>query len=155
MAIDHLAPGLRRLGIELPHSARVGVFGDSAEQSRQLLDLIRSGRKRGGSSLLWAYEAEGEPVPAAGEIEVVVDYLHKPSLVTRITEVEIVPFDMVGATFAAREGEGDGSLEYWRSEHWRFFARECRRIGREPLESMPIVCCSFELLHVVPESKMG
>jgi uncharacterized protein YhfF len=154
-SIDHLAPNLRRLGIELPHSAKVGAFGDSAEQSRQLLSLIRSGRKRGGASLLWAYEAEGEPVPEVGDVEVVVDYSHRPSLVTRITEVEIVPFNTVGPGFAAREGEGDGSLEYWRSEHWRFFTRECRRIGREPLESMPVVCCSFEVLHVVPESEAG
>jgi uncharacterized protein YhfF len=154
-SIDHIAPNLRRLGIDVPESAKVGAFGDSAEQSRQLLELIRSGRKRGGAALLWAYEAEGEPIPKAGEVEVVVDHLNKPSLVTRITEVEVVPFNMVGAGFAAREGEGDASLEYWRAEHWNFFSRECQRIGRKPHESMPVVCCSFEVLHVVPGSEAG
>lgn len=154
-SIEHIAANLRRLGIEVPQSAKVGAFGDSPEQSRQLLDLIRSGRKRAGAALLWAHEAEGEAIPEAGELEVVVDHLNRPSLVTRITEVEVVPFSMVGADFAAREGEGDASLEYWRAEHWDFFSRECRRIGRKPHESMPVVCCSFEVLHVVPESEAG
>jgi uncharacterized protein YhfF len=63
-----------------------------------------------------------------------------------------VPFSGVSAAFAAREGEGDGSLEYWRTAHWAFFSRECRRIGREPIESMPVVCCSFEVLTEVPSS---
>jgi len=34
--------------------------------------------------------------------------------------------------------------------HWRFFSRECRRIGREPSEDMPVVCSVFELLAAVP-----
>lgn len=151
-SIDHIAASLMRRGIEVPQSARVGAFGDSPEQSRQLLDLVRSGRKRGGAALLWAYEAEGEPVPEAGEVEVVVDHSNQPSVITQITKVEVVPFNRVGAAFAAREGEGDASLEYWRTEHWDFFSRECQRIGRQPHPSMPVVCCSFEVLHVVPWS---
>lgn len=53
--------------------------------------------------------------------------------------------------YAAREGEGDGSLAYWRESHWAFFSRECARIGREPAPDMPVVCAEFELLAVVDE----
>lgn len=130
---------------------RVGAFGDSAALSQELLSLIRKGQKRGGASLLWAHESESEPIPKVGEIEIVVDHLNAPSLVTRITEVEVVPFNEVSAKFAAREGEGDGSLEYWRKAHWEYFSRECQRIGREPMDTMPVVCSSFEVLNVVPE----
>lgn len=70
-------------------------------------------------------------------------------LVTRIVSSEIVAYCEVTADYAAIEGEGDGSLEYWRKVHWSFFSRECKRIGKEPVESMPVICSVFEVLHVV------
>ena len=149
--VEELIPALRRHGIELPVGAvRVGAFGDSPELSEELLSLIRSGRKRGGASLVWAHEADAEPIPTVGEIEIVVDHLNAPALVTRTTSVEVVPFNEVSAQFAAREGEGDSTLEYWRKAHWAFFSRECQRIGRVPSETMPVVCASFEVLNVAP-----
>jgi len=152
--IEDLASKLRSHGIELPDGvARVGGFGDSAALSEELVALIRTGRKRGGASLLWAHEADVDPVPVVGEIEIVVDHLNAPSLVTRVTEVDVVAFNQVSAQFAAREGEGDGSLEYWRKAHWSFFSRECQRIGRVPSDDMLVVCCSFEVLNVVPKSQ--
>jgi uncharacterized protein YhfF len=152
--VEDLAPKLKGCGIDLPAGVvRVGAFGDSAALSEELLALIRAGRKRGGASLLWAHESDSEPVPNVGDTEIVVSHLNAPSLVTRITEVQVLPFNQVSAQFAAREGEGDGSLEYWRNAHWAFFSRECRRIGRVPNETMPVVCSSFEVLHVVPESQ--
>jgi uncharacterized protein YhfF len=151
--VEDLVPELRSHGIELPAGvARVGAFGDSHALSEKLLSLIRGGRKRGGAGLLWAYEWDAEPVPSIGEIEIVVNHLAAPCIVTRITEVEVVPFNQVSPRFAAREGEGDGSLEYWRKAHWACFSRECRRIGRVPSDTMPVVCCSFEVLDVVPAS---
>ena len=149
--VEDLVPKLQSLGIELPAgAASVGAFGDSPALSEELLALIRSGTKRGGASLLWAYEAESEPVPNVGEVEIVVDHLNAPVFITRVIEVEVVPFNQVSARFAAREGEGDGSLGYWRETHWDFFARECQRLGRVPSETMPVVCSSFEVLNVVP-----
>jgi len=141
------------LGIALPSGrVRVDGYGDSAELSESLLGLIRSGRKRAGTGLLWAYEHEGEEIARAGDVEIVIDHLHEPALVTRITSAEVVPYCEVTAEYAAIEGEGDGSLEYWRRAHWAFFSRECARIGRMPEESMPVVCSIFEVLHVVPPS---
>ena len=138
-------------GIALPSGpVRVDGYGDSVELSTELLDLIRSGRKRAGTGLLWAYEHDREPIAKSGDIEVVVDHLNRPALVTRIVSSEMVAFNEVSAEYAATEGEGDGSLEYWRKGHWNFFSRECRRIGREPTETMPVICNVFEVLHVVP-----
>jgi len=143
---------LRTRGVELPAGAvRVDAYGDSPALSASLLALIREGRKRAGTSLLWAVEADNESLPHVGEIEIVVDHSGEPALVTRITRVEVMPFDAVGADYAAVEGEGDGSLGYWREAHWAFFSRECKRIGREPSETMPVVCCVFEVLNVLPQ----
>ena len=150
--VADLVAKLRAQGIELPPGpVRADAFGDSRELSELLLALIRKGCKRAGTGLLWAIEAENEIVPAVGQIEIVVDHRNEPALITRTTRVEIVPFIEVTAEYAAIEGEGDGSLEYWREAHWAFFKRECERIGREPLETMPVVCSVFEVLMVLPQ----
>ena len=91
-------------------------------------------------------EAENETVPQVGDMALVVDHLNQPALICRNTQVEIVPYNQVTAEYAAIEGEGDGSLAYWREAHWDFFTRECQRIGREPVETMPVVCTVFELV---------
>ena len=143
---------LKEGGVVLPPGpVRVDAYGDSEALSEELLELIRSGQKRAGTGLLWGYEAESEPLPRQGDIEIVVDHRNTAALVTRITSVEIMPYSEVGAEYAAIEGEGDGSLEYWRKAHWAFFSRECHRLGREPEESMPVVCSVFEVLNVRPQ----
>jgi uracil-DNA glycosylase/uncharacterized protein YhfF len=141
---------LAQAGITLP-SGRVFLdqLGDSPELSDKLIGLIRGGGKRAGASLLWMHEQEQDPVPSVGDIGIVLDHAMRPTLVTRVTDVEVVPFDHVTPQFAAREGEGDLSLDDWRRGHWAFFSRECATLGRPPELSMPIVCASFEVLHVL------
>ncbi|MBK6850480.1 MAG: ASCH domain-containing protein [Burkholderiales bacterium] len=150
-SIDALMAQLTARGITLPPGpVHADGFGDSAELSEELLALIRSGRKRAGAGLLWAYEHDGDHISRVGDIEIVVDHLNAPAMVTRIVSAEITPFNEVTAEYAALEGEGDGSLEYWRRAHWNFFSRECKRIGKQPTESMLVRCSVFEVLHLLP-----
>jgi uncharacterized protein YhfF len=150
-SINEVIAQLAVQGIAIPQGpVRVDRYGDSDELSTDLLDLIKSGRKRAGTGLLWAYEHDGEAIAQTGDIEIVVDHRNQPALITRIVRSEVVAFIEVGAEYAAIEGEGDGSLEYWRKGHWNFFSRECRRIGREPTETMPVICNVFEVLRVLP-----
>ncbi len=150
-ALAAVVTKLQAQGIALPSGpVRLDGYGDSPSLSEELLQLIRQGRKRAGTSLLWAMIAENDALPQVGGIEIVLDHRNEPALVTRITEVSVVPYSEVSAEYAAIEGEGDGSLSYWRQAHWAFFSRECRRIGREPCESMPVVCSVFEVLNVLP-----
>jgi len=53
----------------------------------------------------------------------------------------------VDADFAAREGEGDRSLEYWRSVHWDFFSRNLAAFGILPTEELVLVCETFEKIY--------
>ena len=155
-SVESLRPQLGPLAALLGDGpVRVSGYGDSPALSEELLALIAAGPKRAGTGLLWAHEADAEPLPAAGEVEIVIDHLHRPALITRILRVEVLPFDDVGAGYAAIEGEGDGSLAFWRQAHWAFFSRECRRIGREPSPSMPVVCGVFELLAVLPRAAVA
>lgn len=143
---------LRARSVAVPRGpVRVDGYGDSPELSSSLLALIREGRKRAGTSLLWALEAENESVPQTGDIEIVVDHRYEPALITRITAAHVIPYSDVTAEYAAIEGEGDGSLEYWREAHWAFFSRECKRLGREPSENMPVVCCVLEVVNVLSQ----
>lgn len=150
LTINQLIRDLREQGVFLPDgNVRIGGFGDSEALSNSLISLIVAGIKRGTCSLLWSWEHEGDPVPEAGDMEIVLDWHNQPALIRRATTVEIVPFERVTADFAASEGEGDRSLKYWQSEHMRFFAAECLRIGRSVDKSMPLVCETFEVLYLL------
>ena len=150
-SIESLIAKLSSRGISLPAGpVKADGYGDTPELSEELLALIRTGQKRAGTGLLWAYEADDQALPEAGDIEIVVDHHNEPALVTRLTSVEIGPYAEVTPAYAAIEGEGDGSLDYWRRAHWAFFSRECQRIGREPSEAMPVICSIFEVLNDVP-----
>lgn len=138
------------LGIELPRGrVNLTTYGDSPELERELVELIKSGSKTASASLVWAYEAEGLPAPEPGDIEIVVGAQGQPEVVTQIQSVEILPYSDVSFEHAALEGEGDKSLQHWRKGHWRFFSRECGRLGLLPSEQMLVVCTRFKVLNVV------
>jgi len=151
--VEALLAKLAALGLAVPSGhMRVEGYGDSPALSEALLELIALGRKRAGTSLLWACETDGQSIPSRGDIEIVVDHFNELALVTRVINVSVMAYNEVTAEYAAVEGEGDGWLDYWRKAHWAFFSRECARIGREPTQTMPVVCCVFELLHVLPRN---
>ena len=77
----------------------------------------------------------------------ILDGADEPQCIIRTTSVDVVPFEQVSAEFAAAEGEGDRSLEYWREGHWHYFALELAEFGREPSVDMPVVCERFEVVY--------
>lgn len=126
-------------------------FGDSPEMADKLGALVIKGIKTATASLVWAYEAEGEPFPEADDYSIVLDGEGNPMCIIRTTRVYVRPFIQVDQEQAYLEGEGDRSLDYWREVHWRFFGRECAQIGREPDESMPVLCERFVLVYPLPQ----
>ncbi len=130
----------------------LGWFGDSPELARQLGELVRQGRKTATAGLLWSWEEEDEGLPAVGQQEVIIDWAGKPLAVIEFTEVTVVPFLRVDAEFARDEGEGDGSLAFWRAAHRSFFARECARLGRQQTDDPPVVCMRFRVVHAAPDA---
>jgi uncharacterized protein YhfF len=106
-----------------------------------------SGQKRATAGLLWVNEVRNKPLPNIGALSVVTDWHGAPQCIIETTLVEIVPYDKVTESFAAREGEGDKTLGYWREVHWPYFCRACQRIGRKPNLAMPVVCEQFKLVY--------
>jgi uncharacterized protein YhfF len=130
---------------ETPYEA--WYFGDSPELAQELAGLVLSGVKTATASLYWEYAAEGEALPQVGGYSVITDFDGHPLGVIQAVEVRILPFDEVEPAFAADEGEGDLSLEFWRGAHWRFFSRACEKLGLQPDPKMPVVCERFRLVY--------
>lgn len=131
-----------------PDAARVGYeawsYGDAAQE---LTALTLSGRKRATASALPLYALEGEDLPRAGSYSVLIDSREQAVCVLYTTKVSIVPFLEVSEAFAAREGEGDLSLTYWRQVHEAFFTREMTAAGLTFTADMPVVCEEFEVVY--------
>ena len=131
-------------GTDTPYEA--WYFCDNEGDANGLAQLARSGRKRATAGDLWSYEEEREPMPKVGDLSVITDWDGDAVCVIRTTSVQIVPFGEVTEEFAATEGEGDGSLEYWRAAHRAVFTRRLAEIGRTFSLDMPVVCECFEVV---------
>ena len=129
-----------------PRFLEAFYFDDNEPSANELAALVLAGRKRATAALLWARDADGEAVPAPGHLSIVTDFSDNAVCIIETMRVDIVPFADVSAEFAAVEGEGDGSLAFWRRVHEAFFGRECQRIGRTPDPRMPVVCERFEVV---------
>ena len=124
-----------------------GGYGDSPELMDELIQLVLIGRKTATCGSLWEWEAEGKPLPKAGDIWVELDGSGNPVCITETVEVTIRKYNEVDAVFAREEGEGDLSLEYWREAHKNYFSRVLAKIGKEFSEDMPLVCERFRLIY--------
>jgi uncharacterized protein YhfF len=124
-------------------------FCDNQADADELADLVVAGRKRATAGALWSYELEDEPLPQVGDFSVITGWSGAARCVIRTTCVEVVAFDQVSAEFAETEGEGDGSLAFWREAHWAAFTREFEGEERSPQSDMPVVCERFEVVFPV------
>jgi uncharacterized protein YhfF len=122
-------------------------FCNNEEDADYLYPLVLSGQKRATASSLWVYEKEGEPVPKPGDLSIILDWAGNAQCIIKTTQVDIVPYEEVTEEFAAIEGEGDGSLAYWRRARDTFFREECGCIGRDFTEEMPVICEQFEVVY--------
>ena len=122
-------------------------FGDNEELATSLADLVLEGTKRATAGSLWSFEHEGKALPQPGDLSVVTNWAGSPLCVIETLQVDVVPFNEVTAEFAAVEGEGDGSLEFWRQEHASAFSRACARLGRVFDEGMLVACERFRVVY--------
>ncbi|MFC7457496.1 ASCH domain-containing protein [Brachybacterium sp. GCM10030267] len=120
------------------------AFGATPEHADGLLALVLEGTKTATASSLWDYEEEGEPIPAVGDLSIILDGAGVPRAVLEVTAIDIVPFDQVSDDHAHSEGEDDRTLGSWRRIHETFWREHSSR-GFAP--DMPVVCERFRVLH--------
>lgn len=122
-------------------------FGDSPSMADELGQLVLAGTKRATAGSVWSYESSGKGVPKPGDLSVVTDSNDIPLCIIETVQVDIVPFSAVTEEFAATEGEGDGSLAYWREAHFAYFSRECESAGRAFNDDMLLACERFRVVY--------
>jgi uncharacterized protein YhfF len=121
-------------------------FCDNEHDADTCAALVLAGRKRATAPSLWFFEIRNLPVPSAGDLDIVTDWKGVAQCIIRTTDVAIVRFRDVTADHARLEGEGDGSLEFWRTAHRAYYERELEGTQYSPADDMPIVCQYFDVI---------
>lgn len=119
------------------------AFGATPADADGLLGLVLAGTKTATASSLSDYEEDAEPLPAPGDLSIILDGAGRPRAVLEVTSIQIVPFDQVSEDHARAEGEDDRTLESWRRIHERFWREHSAR-GFAP--DMPVVCENFQVV---------
>jgi len=128
-------------------------FGGEGALADQLSALVLAGRKRATTSLPVEFTALNEPLPKAGDLSIILDGRGAPVAIIERTCVELAPFEAVSEDYAACEGEGDGSLGYWREAHARYFEGVCARLGGQVAASTPVLCQRFRRVWPPPADR--
>jgi uncharacterized protein YhfF/enamine deaminase RidA (YjgF/YER057c/UK114 family) len=121
-------------------------FGAGKEMADELLALVMAGTKRATASSLEGLLVEGEQVPRRGQHSVILNGDGHARCIIRTGEVTVGALGEVTSAFARREGEGDGSREYWLEGHRRFFGAEHRQLGLPFSDEIPVVFEEFEIV---------
>ena len=119
-------------------------FCDNERDADECARLVVIGEKRATAHSLWSFESQGEPLPRIGDLHVVTNWAGEAQCIIRTTGVEVLPLDRITEEHARAEGEGDGSLAWWRDAHWSYYQRELAGSSHSPQPDMPIVFERFE-----------
>jgi len=109
--LNFMAKVSKELGVSLPAPKDIFSFGDDiARVTKELNELALAGKKTATTSF---------PVPQpqhwdVGDLSVGLDENKNPCFLMRTTELTVMNFEDVDPSFAADEGEGDLSLEYYK-----------------------------------------
>jgi uncharacterized protein YhfF len=126
---------------------QVWYFGDSQGMARELAELVIAGNKTATASMVSVNQIKHDTAPVVGGYSVVTDFDNEPKCVIRTEEVRHLPFSEVDEKFAFDEGEGDRSLEYWRTVHRDYFKKEALENSVEFGPRSMICCERFALLY--------
>jgi uncharacterized protein YhfF len=126
----------------------VSSFADPryADYNDELLDLMREGKKYATAHMARDFEKNDIPRRQVGDYWIIVDTQNGLVGLVKVKEVAVTPFNEVTLDFAAREGEGDGSLEYWQRVHKEYFLLQLADWGEDWSEDCPVVCETFSLV---------
>jgi uncharacterized protein YhfF len=146
--VEAFVDACRARGITVPDGYFVGTFAEPAlaPYHDELVELVGAGMKRATAHLALDFTQNGIARRGPGDPWLVVDSANTPRFLVRVTDVTEWPFNEVPESFAAREGEGDLSLDYWRRVHRDYFTQQCAKWGVPFREDLTTVCEGFELL---------
>lgn len=121
-------------------------FCDNQKDADVCAALVVAGQKRATASSLAELELAGLPAPEAGDHAVITGWSGEAKAVIRTTSVEIRRFGDVDADFARAEGEGDLTLEWWRTAHRAYYQRVLAGSDHRIDDDLLIACERFEMV---------
>lgn len=120
------------------------AFGEAPDK---LAELVVQGIKTATCSAYDLYQVEDEPIPAVGDLSVILNSKDEAVCIVKTTSVYVTEFNKVSSEHAYKEGEGDRSLEYWREVHVNFLTNEFASVQRTFDENTKVVCEEFEVVY--------
>lgn len=121
-------------------------YCDNKKDADECAVLVVSKIKQATSPSVWWFEKNNESLPKVGDLAIVTDWEGIPKAIVKTTRVEVVKFKDISPEYARIEGEGDGSLAYWKKVHWEYYTNEMSAFQEYPTEEMKIVCEYFETI---------
>ncbi|MUV37757.1 5-formyltetrahydrofolate cyclo-ligase [Lentibacillus sp. JNUCC-1] len=137
----------RKINPDAPEEYEAWAFGDSKDMADELAELVLAGTKTATASNYMLYELENEPLPHVGLHNVILNGEGEAVAIAKTISLEVMPFDEVTEEHAYMEGEGDRSLNYWRSVHETFFKKELESVNLVFHTKIPVVCEQFEVVY--------
>jgi uncharacterized protein YhfF len=135
-----------------------GFGHPGSDLRRRLTELVLAGTKTATAGLAVEYELDGDPFPAPGTREAVIDVDGRFVAVIETSECRVLPMAEVDDAFARDEGEGFADAADWRAAHERFwngYLDEIRERLGDPgwslTDATRVVCQRFRLVERFPE----
>lgn len=128
-------------------SFSAGYFCADEYNANLCASLILRGEKRASCSMEYWYTHKDELIPQVGHLQVVTTWDGTPVCIIETTLVTRCQYNQVTEEFAALEGEGDGTLTWWKKAHQQFFSDECDQLGIEFKDDIFLVLEYFVLVY--------
>ena len=116
-------------------------MGDSAKLSKELLDLVRSGKKVATCTDPRDVESGKQTTPVVGKHDICLNWDGSPAFVIETLSLDHRKFKDVSEEFALAEGE-DESLKGWQDSHAEYYRRNG---GFDP--DMMLICERFRVVE--------
>ncbi len=150
---DNIADFWKKFLIEHPHNPVKKIpeayyFCDNEKDANECADLVVNKIKRATATSLWWFKKNNTPLPKAGDQAIITDWKGTPRAIIETIKIFPTPYKQVTPEFAATEGEGDKSLEFWKKVHKAYYQREMKPYGDKFDESMIIICEYFKTIYV-------
>ena len=122
-------------------------FCDNKKDADKCAHLVLIGKKRATSPSVWELKINNQKTPEVTDLNLITNWDGIAQCIIQTVVVEIVPFNKVTSMHAGLEGEGDGSLQYWRNVHQAYYERVLEGSRYLFQNDMPVIFEQFEVVY--------
>ena len=122
------------------YPVKIGSTRAEADRGAQ---LVLSGVKTATSSAAWHY-ADGD-IPFVGALSALIDGDGRPLAILETKRIAVTAFGDIGKAFAFDYGEGDRSLDWFRSHIGAWYRLDSASHGAEFDDKTELICEWFEV----------